>query len=576
MAHIYHSLYFPPTVIFVAIMVVTIFGWHAARTSLSQNKTMAASSRVRAAEQSIRTDMSSYEEILQGGVGLLQGSDEVTRNDWSNYLKAFGLNERYQSVQSIGYIRLVTPEDAPGLASYMATQGVDTFTISPVADGDTVYAPVTYSQPVASHTPPLYGFNMYSETNRKAAMLHAQKSGKTTITRRLVPTIATLDNKVTGFNMYAPYYSVNMPLDTVAGRQAAIRGYVFAGFRSSVFFAGIAKSVDMPNAGFRIAVQSDPIALYESAHFKSILKQPGHILVSRNLTMYGQTWNAEYDFSASGLVSQVEIRRPGGVLFAGIFVAVLIAVIVLLLLRARAQELSVQKERAVELAKDELLSLASHQLRTPATGVKQYVGMILQGFAGDITDEQRSLLEKAFASNDRQLQTINEILHLAKIDAGRIVLAPTDTNLGELIQDIVTEQKPDVDAAHHNLRLDIPKRPLRLNVDAHMLRMAIENILSNAIKYTPASGTVSVSIFRRMGHVYIRITDTGVGIAAQDLEKMFQQFTRLPNEMSQQVGGTGIGLYLAKHLVELHGGTITVESQPGQGSTFTIILPHKI
>ncbi|HSW66328.1 MAG TPA: CHASE domain-containing protein [Bacillota bacterium] len=578
-ARIYHSLYFPPTVIFVAIMIVTIFGWHAARTSLAQNKSMAASSRVRAAEQSIRTNMSSYEEILQGGVGLLQGSDEVTKTDWANYLKAFGLNDHYRGVQSIGYIRLVTPDDAPGLSSYMATQGVDNFTISPVTAGDTVYAPITYAQPIASHLPPLYGFNMYSEPTRKAAMLRAQESGETTITGRLVPTTAAVvDTKVTGFNMYVPYYSVNMPLDTAASRQAAIRGYVFAGFRGSVLFADIAKSVDTSNAGFRIIVSSDPTAtsLYQSDHFSSILKQPGHTLVSRKLTMYGQTWNTEYIFSARGLVSEVEIRRPSGVLFAGVFVAVLIAVIVLLLLRARAQELSAQKERAVELAKDELLSLASHQLRTPATGVKQYVGMILQGFAGDITDEQRTLLEKAFASNDRQLQTINEILHLAKIDAGRIVLAPTMTNLGELIQDIAAEQKPDVDAAHHHLKIDIPKKPIELSVDAHMLRMAIENVLSNAIKYTPTQGTISVSLFRRMGHIYIRITDTGVGIAQQDLEKMFKQFTRLPNEMSQQVGGTGIGLYLAKHLIELHGGTITVESQLGEGSTFTVILPHKM
>jgi signal transduction histidine kinase len=246
---------------------------------------------------------------------------------------------------------------------------------------------------------------------------------------------------------------------------------------------------------------------------------------------------------------------------------------VVLLLRSRARDLYVQKEKAVELAKDELLSLASHQLRTPATGVKQYVGMVLQGFAGRVPKQQQSLLEKAYASNDRQLRIINEILHLAKIDAGRIVLAKQPTNLNELISDIVGEQKQDIDAANHKIKVKLPEKPIAIVADAHILRMAIENVLSNSIKYTPRGGKIRIEVRRVKTKAYVIITDNGVGIAARDMEKIFRQFSRLHNEMSQTVGGTGIGLYLAKHLIELHRGTIEVESEPGQGSTFTIKLP---
>jgi signal transduction histidine kinase len=269
----------------------------------------------------------------------------------------------------------------------------------------------------------------------------------------------------------------------------------------------------------------------------------------------------------------VQLKRPSGVLFFGVFTAMLISLIIYLVLRGRARDLQTQKERAVELAKDELLSLASHQLRTPATGVKQYVGMVLQGFSGDITDEQQSLLEKAYASNDRQLRIINEILHLAKIDAGRIVLARQSSDLNELVRDIINEQQPDIKASGHKLELHLPQKPTVANIDTHMLRMAIENLLSNAIKYTKPGGQLVVGVRKYHGQAYITVQDNGVGIDGNDIGKIFRQFSRLPNEMSQRVEGTGIGLYLAKHLVELHKGQIQVVSQPGKGSTFTIVLP---
>ena len=293
--------------------------------------------------------------------------------------------------------------------------------------------------------------------------------------------------------------------------------------------------------------------------YQSLLVSPAVIFVAiLAATVFG--WQA----------AQLEL---GEILLFGVFSAALIAYIVLVLIRARGRELYQQKEHAIKVAQDELLSLASHQLRTPATGVKQYVGMVLQGFAGKVPPAQMALLEKAYASNDRQLRIINEILHMAKIGSGRIVLAKKDINLGELVTDIVSEQRGDIDQANHELKVKLPTKPITLPADMHMLRMAIENLLSNAIKYTPSAGRITVHVYREENLAKVAITDTGVGIGTADLNTIFRQFVRLDNETSQRVGGTGIGLYLSKNLVELHGGTVTVESQPGVGSTFTISLP---
>jgi signal transduction histidine kinase len=574
LAPIARSLFFPPVLIVLAILVATIFGWLGAKSSLQQDLKEASDAHIARAEQALQENLTSYEQILRGGVGLFQGSDEVTRSDWKNYLGAFNVARNYPSVQSIGFAQVLPASELPALTQYMASQGVPDFSIKPAASPRDIYAPVTYLETSNAEDSPLFGFDMYAESARRTAAFRARDSGTISITPGIE--LHTTDTPPPlGFKMFESYYDVTKPVATTAERQAALRGYVFAAFRADVFFNEVAQHTNHDAMGFYVTVEGEnPLnTLYESEGFSDISKEPNALVTTRKLDLYGQTWTLHYALDQHQLVSNVQLGRPDGVLFFGIFSAILIGTIVLLLLRYRARELAAQKERAVELAKDELLSLASHQLRTPATGVKQYLGMVLQGFAGKVPDVQKNLLERAYASNDRQLRIINEILHLAKIDAGRIVLAKQDVSINDLITDTLNEQQPDIKAAKHQVRLQLSKKPIVVHADPHMLRMAIENLLSNAIKYTKSGGLITILSRKTKEQVIVSIKDTGIGIDTPDLVKVFEQFSRLPNEMSQQVGGTGIGLYLAKHLVGLHKGRIEVHSMPGKGSTFSIILP---
>jgi len=575
-ANVHHSLYFPPLIIFVAVMIAAVFGWQAARQSLNHEISIAANDRVDTAEQSLKEYMVSYEQILHGGVGLFRGSQNVTRDEWDSYLDAFQVDEHYSGVQGIGFAKVFSADELPAINTYMESQGVTDFVIDPTEPPRGVYAAVMYAKAVAEKNQPIgYGFDMYSEPVRRAGMLRARDTGQIKMTSRIQLHSPVPSTPRTGFNMYAPYYDKKMPTNTQEQRQAALKGYVFASFRSDVFFNSAIDNSNSDTMAFAVNVRHDSTSesLFTSPTYNNVNDHGHAIRLIRPLDVYGQTWDAYFVFSPHALVTDMQLNRPIGILFFGIFSAILISTIVLLLLRARSRELNVQKDRAVELAKDELLSLASHQLRTPATGVKQYVGMVLQGFSGKVPKSQRKLLEKAYASNDRQLRIINEILHLAKIDAGRIVLAKQNTNLNDLVADIINEQMPDITAAKHSVHVDLPAKPITVHADIHMLRMAIENLLSNAIKYTHRGGTITTSVSKRHGNAYITIRDTGVGIRASDIDKVFQQFSRLPNDMSQQVGGTGIGLYLVKHLVELHNGTVSVRSVIDKGSTFTIALP---
>jgi signal transduction histidine kinase len=253
--------------------------------------------------------------------------------------------------------------------------------------------------------------------------------------------------------------------------------------------------------------------------------------------------------------------------------------------KARARKLkhdtnTLEKER-VELvklarAKDDFISLASHQLRTPATGVKQYINMLLQGFAGDLTSQQRQILEQANQSNERQLKIVRDLLKTAQLDSGKVELSEDTIDLVSLIIDIIEEQQGEFDARKQSIKFsNKSKSNIRIIADRQNLRMALENVVDNAGKYSLNNKSVKIDLTEGAKTVIIVVRDQGVGIDKRDLPKVFSKFSRVTNPLSDDVGGSGLGLYWAKNIIELHKGKIKVDSVFGTGTTFTITLPKR-
>jgi signal transduction histidine kinase len=234
-----------------------------------------------------------------------------------------------------------------------------------------------------------------------------------------------------------------------------------------------------------------------------------------------------------------------------------------------------QELRHSNTSKDEFIALASHQLRTPATGVKQYLGMLLEGYMGPIPDAQREFLQKAYDSNERQLSTINDLLQIAQIDSNKIVLYPVMCDVGALIDTVVNDQK--VTATNRRQGVVVRKRGKSLSAwaDETRLRMVFDNIIDNASKYSPENTTITVTVSATPDELRVEVTDQGVGIDQQDWGKLFHKFSRIDNPRSIAVGGNGLGLYLAKRIMKAHGGDIEVDSHLQDGSTFIIRLPRK-
>lgn len=223
--------------------------------------------------------------------------------------------------------------------------------------------------------------------------------------------------------------------------------------------------------------------------------------------------------------------------------------------------------------KDEFIGIVSHQLRTPATGVKQYINLLLEGYADPLSPSQKVFLEKAHESNDRQLRIIDDLLQVARVDSESFRLEKQKVDIGDLLKDVVDDQVEHLKESRQKIDFKKPARKVTINADPDRLRQAFENIVDNAINYSFAGKKTVIGFTEDDESVKVAFVDQGVGINRNDFNKLFVKFSRIPNPLSVAVGGSGLGLYWANKVIKMHGGSIKVKSAPDKGSTFTVTLP---
>lgn len=241
------------------------------------------------------------------------------------------------------------------------------------------------------------------------------------------------------------------------------------------------------------------------------------------------------------------------------------------------KELRNSNERLKELdvAKDEFVSMASHQLRTPLTSVKGYISMVLEGDVGKISDTQRHLLSEAFASSERMVHLIGDFLNVSRLQTGKFMLETHPTDLARVIEQEVDAMRQISSSHGIQIRYKKPSRTPVLVIDEGKIRQVLMNFIDNAIYYSPDSSVIDVSLKVEDGSLVCRVADDGIGVPESVQKRLFTKFFRAPNARKQRPDGTGIGLYLAKQVLDAHGGSVLFDSHRGRGSTFGFRLPVK-
>lgn len=543
----------------------------------------------------INSKIRTYIALLKSGRGFVDTVGEVKRESFRNYVGNLDLRRNYQGVQGIGYARRILSYEVEAFQQTMEGEGFTNYKIFPTAS-KYEYIAIVYIEPLDERNRLALGFDMSSEPIRREAMARARDKNDAVATGKVFLVQESDGDRQPGFLIYVPFYKGDRNPQTIEDRQRLLDGYIFSPFRANVFLADIkntASVVDISVTLYENEPAAENILAQTPAGAAEISALDPKLLIRTEQDIAGKKWIVEYK-ALPGFVANSSSGWTPLIFISGLVFSLLLFGMTYLesFARSRSEQVTVQlreseREKALlfekeqkarrsaeeaSRAKDEFISVVSHELRTPLNTIAGWTRILR---ADDLApDMKRQALEKIEKNLRTQTKLVEELL-----DFSQIITAKSDLNSKPFEISGVFEQAL-ADAAEEARQKEISvEKENSLNGqmilgDAERFRKALDNILKNALKFTPPQGSINAEIRERDESVEIKIADSGRGIDPTFLPHIFEGFRQADSSSTRRFGGLGLGLSISRHIIELHGGTIKAES-PGEerGSVFTVLIP---
>ena len=526
---------------------------------------------VQATNDAISSRLNTYVNVLTGTRGLVVADPGIPRDSLRAYIRSLNVSRRYPGIQGVGVAVRIPVTSIAELEAEMRRGGYPEFHVWPTPAREEVM-PIVLLEPQDRRNRAAMGYDMWSEPIRRNAMMRARDSGRPSASQPLELVQEIEAEKQKGFVIYTPLYATGTTPPTREQRRDALVGFIYAPFRAADLLEGIFGTQEKPEVGFTIHDRGE--LLYATPG----LPANPRFTETRRGQLGGRVWTIRWVSRREGY--GVAMLSAAGTFLGGMIIAVLLFSLIRVQMRAREQaEATTERLRTSEaalqranVAKDEFLATLSHELRTPMTAIMGWSQML--GEEEELDDPTRAMAIDAIRkSANVQAQLIDDLLDVSRITAGKMMIEPEPVELAHVVQAAIDTVRSAAEAKKVALSSQIATG-LWANGDERRLQQIVWNLLTNAVKFTPEGGSVFVELREETTTAVIDVRDTGQGIDPAFMPHIFERFRQADSSTTRPHMGLGLGLAIVRHLVELHGGTISAESKgEGRGSTFRVRLP---
>ncbi|MBI4425732.1 MAG: CHASE domain-containing protein [Elusimicrobia bacterium] len=532
-------------------------------------------SLVESTEARIRNRMEMYVALLRATRGLFESSPHVSREEFRTFVERLDVQRNYPGVQGIGFSRRMRPEERRAVTAGVRRGWRPDFQIRPESRRPEYHA-IIYLEPQDRRNQVAIGYDMSSEPVRRAAMERARDAGEPAASGKVTLVQEIDQKKQSGFLLYVPLYRRGVPISTVAQRRAALLGFAYSPFRVDDLMAGVIGRDDEQLAFevFAGTTAAGGALLHRAGH----PDQDGYqarLKVTRRIELAGFWWTIAYSdrpgFVAASTAGQARLAG-----LSGLAISILIFLVALSQARARSATESVARGlakseaaiRETERLKTEFMANVSHELRTPLTLALAPLESLIGGEYGAMGRRQSDALGSIHNNVLRLLQLVTSLLDFSRLEAGKVEVQRSALPLVIVTRAVLADFHAFAESRGVAIGVDLPGEEI-VALDRYLYERILFNLVSNAIKFTPKGGRVTVEVRWAAGRVRLRVADTGCGISAAALADLFQRFRQVEGSLTRRFEGTGLGLALVREFARRLGGDVSVESVAGRGSVFT-------